>query len=330
VPRGARTMRRRHVRYGAVSAVQVTIRTSSASFPSARVKPSPFRYLKPSSVEEALGCLDEHGSECALLAGGQSLVPLMNFRLVRPEVLIDLNGLEELRGIEVDDGGATIGAMTRQCEIESSKELSVAVPLLVEATPLIGHLQTRSRGTIGGSVAHADPAAEYPAVLVALAGSVVLTSRAGSREVPAEAFFRGPFLTAREPGELVTAVRFAPRSSGRRGAAFLELTRGHRGRALAGVAAAVSIGADGTIDEARLALSGVGPCPIPVAAAAGLHGQPPVEEVFEELAEEVRRTVEPGDDAHGSAAFRRHLAGTLAAQALRRAAKRALDDDEGN
>jgi CO/xanthine dehydrogenase FAD-binding subunit len=292
------------------------------------VKPSPFRYLKPASVEEALGYLDEYGSECALLAGGQSLVPLMNFRLVRPEVLVDLNGLEELRGIEVDDDGATIGAMTRQCEIESSKELSVSVPLLVEATPLIGHFQTRSRGTIGGSVAHADPAAEYPAVLAALTGSVVLTSRAGSREVPAEAFFRGPFRTAREPGELCTAVHLPARAPGRRGAAFLELSRGYRGFALAGVAAEVSLGADGTIEDAQLALAGVGPCPIRVAAASELRGHPPTEEVFEELAREVRRTVDPHDDIHGSAEFRRHLAGTLAARALRRAANRALDGTE--
>lgn len=293
------------------------------------MKPSPFRYLKPTSLEETLGYLDEYGSDCALLAGGQSLVPLMNFRLARPEVVVDLNGLDELRGIEVDDRGATVGAMTRQCEIEFSEELSASVPLLVEATPLIGHFQIRSRGTIGGSVAHADPAAEYPTVVVALAGSVVLTSRAASREVPAEAFFRGPFVTAREPGELVSAVRFPPRS-GRRGVAFLEFTRCHRGIALAGAAADVSVGAEGTIEEARLALAGVGPCPIRVAAAADLHGQLPVEEVFEELAREVRRTVEPGDDAHGSAAFRRHLAGTLAARAFGRATERALAGEEGS
>jgi CO/xanthine dehydrogenase FAD-binding subunit len=291
------------------------------------VKPSPFRYLKPQSLEETLTYLDEYGSECAPLAGGQSLVPLMNFRLARPEVLVDLDGLEELRGIDVDAHGATIGAMTRQREIEFSEVVRTAVPLLVEATPLIGHFQIRSRGTIGGSVAHADPAAEYPTVLVASAASVVLTSRTGSREVRAEAFFQGPFVTACDPGELVTAVRFPLRSSGRRGAAFLEVTRCHRGLALAGAAADVSIGADGTIEEARLALAGVGPCPIRVGAAAGLRGQPPVEEVFEELAGEVRRTVEPHRDVHGSAEFRRHLAGTLAARSLRRAATRALEEE---
>ena len=293
------------------------------------MKPSPFRYLRPESLEEALGYLDEWGSECAPLAGGQSLVPLMNFRVARPELLVDLNGLDGLRGIEVDGLGVTIGAMTRQCEVEFSEELSRAVPLVVEATPLIGHFQIRSRGTIGGSVAHADPAAEYPTVLVALAGSVVLASRIGSREVPAEAFFRGPFVTAREPGELVTAVRFPPQPSGRRGVSFLEFTRGHRGLALAGVAATVSIGAYGTIEEAQLALAGVGPCPIRVAAAADLRGQLPVEEVFEELAREVRRTVEPGGDVHGSAEFRRHLVGILAVGALGRATKRALDGEEG-
>jgi carbon-monoxide dehydrogenase medium subunit len=253
----------------------------------------------------------------------------MNFRVARPEVLIDLEGLDELRGVEIDDRGTTIGAMTRQREIEFSEELRAAVPLLVEATPLIGHFQIRSRGTIGGSVAHADPAAEYPAVLVALAGSVVLTSRTGSREVPAEAFFRGPFLTAREPAELVTAVRFPPQPSGRRGVAFLELTRSHRGLALAGVAAVVSIGAGGTIEEARLALAGVGLCPIRVPAAADLRGRLPVEELFEELAREVRRTVEPGEDVHGSAEFRRHLVGTLAVRALASATQRALDAEEG-
>jgi aerobic carbon-monoxide dehydrogenase medium subunit len=293
------------------------------------VKPSPFRYLKPSSLGETLEYLDDYGAECALLAGGQSLVPLMNFRLARPRVVVDLNGLAELRGIEVDGRGATIGAMTRQCEIEFSEELRDSVPLLVEATPLIGHFQIRSRGTIGGSVANADPAAEYPTVLVALAGSVALTSRAGSREMPAEAFFRGPFLTAREPSELVTGVHFPPQSSERRGFAFLEFTRSHRGLALAGVAATVSIGGDGTIDDARLALAGVGPCPVRVAAAADLRGQLPVHDIFEELAHEVRRTVEPSDDVHGSAEFRRHLAGTLAARALARATKRALDEEEG-
>ena len=308
--------------------MRVTIPNSPASAHPLRVKPNPFRYLKPESLEEALGYLDEHGSECALLAGGQSLVPLMNFRLARPEVVVDLNGLEELRGIEVD-GLTTIGAMTRQCEIEFSEELSAAVPLLVEATPLIGHFQTRSRGTIGGSVAHADPAAEYPTVLVALAGSVVLTSCAGSREVPSEAFFRGPFFTAREPNELVTAVRFAPQSSGRRGVAYLEFTRGHRGPALVAAAATVSIAADGTIDEVQLALAGVGPSPISI-AAAGLCGQFPVESLFEDLAQDVRRSVDPSDDAHGSAVFRRHLAGTLSAQALGRASKRAREAEDGN
>src|SRR6266545_3987923 len=194
------------------------------------MKPSPFRYLKPESLEETLGYLDEWGSECAPLAGGQSLVPLINFRVARPEVLIDLDGLDELRGIEVDDLGATIGAMA---------------------------------------------------------------SHTGTREVPAEAFFRGPFVTAREPGELVTAVRFPPQSPGRCGVAFLEFTRGHRGLALAGVAATVSIRADGTIEDAQLALAGVGPCPIRVAAAADLRGQLPAKGVFEGLAREVRRTVEP-------------------------------------
>jgi carbon-monoxide dehydrogenase medium subunit len=294
------------------------------------MKPSPFRYLKPASLEETLAYLDQYGSECALLAGGQSLVPMMNFRLARPEVLVDLNGLDELRGIEVDDRGVKIGAMTRQCEIEFSAGLRAAVPLLVEATPLIGHFQIRSRGTIGGSVAHADPAAEYPTVLVALAGSVVLTSRFGSREVPAETFFRGPFVTALAPGELCTALRLPSQLWARRGVAFLEVTRGDRGVALAGAAAEVSIGDDGTIEEVRLALAGVGPRPVRVEAAAGLRGQLPGEKVFEELAREVRRTVEPHDDVHGSAEFRRHLAGTLAARALRRATSRALDEEEGS
>jgi len=294
------------------------------------MKPSPFRYLKPASLEETLTHLDEYGTECTLLAGGQSLVPMMNFRLARPEVLVDLNSLDELRGIKVGDRGAQIGAMTRQCEIEYSDTLRATVPLLVEATPLIGSFQIRSRGTIGGSIAHADPAAEYPAVLAALEGSVVLTSRAGSRQVPAQDFFRGPFGTARKPDEVCTAVRIPSRPSERRGVAFLEVTRRHRGLAIAGAAAEVSIGADGTIEDARLALAGVGPCPVRVEAAAGLHGQLPVEQVFEELAQDVRRTVEPHSDVHGSADFRRHLAGTLVVRALLRAMSRALDEREGS
>ena len=294
------------------------------------MKPSRFRYLQPASLEETVAYLDEYGSECALLAGGQSLVPMMNFRLARPKVLVDLNGLDELRRIEVDDRGAEIGAMTRQCEIEFSERLRAAVPLLVEATPLIGHFQIRNRGTIGGSVAHADPAAEYPTVLIALGGSVVLTRLSGSREVQAEEFFRGPFVTALEPTELCTAVRLPSQPWARRGVAFLEVTRRHHDLAIAGAAAEVSIGADGTIEEARLALAGVGPRPVRVEAAAGLRGQLPVEKVFEELAGEVRRTVEPRDDIHGSAEFRRHLAGTLAGWALQRATSRALNEEEGS
>lgn len=156
------------------------------------MKPSPFAYAPPESLEEALVFLDDDGSDCTLLSGGQSLVPMINFRLATPEVLVDLSGLEELRGIRVGDSRVAVGALTRQSEIESSSALAAASPLLVEATRLIGHFQIRACGTIGVSVAHADPAAEYPAVLVVLGGSVMLTRRSGSFEVGAAEFFQGP------------------------------------------------------------------------------------------------------------------------------------------
>jgi aerobic carbon-monoxide dehydrogenase medium subunit len=291
------------------------------------MKPSPFRYVRPASLDEALAFLEEHGSDCALLAGGQSLVPMMNFRLARPEVLVDLNGLDELRGIRNGAGGVEIGAMTRQCEIERSQALRAAAPLLVEATPLIGHFQIRNRGTIGGSVAHADPAAEYPAVLAGLGGSVVLTRRGTSREVRAGEFFRGPFITAIEPGELCTAIRMPASGGERHGVAFLEIARRHGDFAVAGAAAAVWIAPDGAIRDARLALAGVAPTPLAVDVLEWLRGRRFDEAPLDELAESARRVAEPRGDVHGTADYRRHVAGTLAVRALRLAVRRALGEE---
>ena len=196
-----------------------------------------------------------------MLAGGQSLVPLLNFRLVRPAYLVDLNEIAGLDGIRLDDGHLAIGAMTRQRAVETSGLVRQRCPLLAEAMPQIGHVQIRNRGTIGGSLAHADPAAELPAVVAALDGELVLRSARGQRMLKPEQFFVAYLTTAAEPDELLVEVRL-PAMPPRTGSAFLEVSRRHGDFALVGVAATVTLDADGVCTGGALALTGVGPTPV--------------------------------------------------------------------
>jgi carbon-monoxide dehydrogenase medium subunit len=216
------------------------------------MKPAPFEYLAPDSLAAALEALAAHGGEAKLLAGGQSLIPAMNFRLAQPAVLIDLNRVSELDFVERQpDGSVRIGALTRQRRLERDPELARAAPLLAQALPHVAHPQIRNRGTFGGSLAHADPAAELPAVAVALGARLRLRSARGERWVPAEEFFLGLFTTALDPDEaLVEAVLPAPPP--RRGTAFLEIARRHGDYAQVGVAAWVTLAGDGRIAAARL------------------------------------------------------------------------------
>ncbi len=289
------------------------------------MKPAPFLYAAPDTLDEALALLAEHGDEAKPLAGGQSLVPMMNFRLARPAVLVDLNRLGELEFVRRgEDGGLRLGAMTRQARLERDREVAAASPLLAETVPYVAHPQIRNRGTVGGSLAHADPAAELPVVAVALRARLRLVKAGGERWVEAREFFRGLLTTALEPGELVAEMALSP-AAPRTGWSFLEVARRHGDYAQAGVAAVVVLDEDGGCREARLVYLSVGEVPLEAVEAGrllverGLTGEA-IDEAARHAAES---EIEPTGDIHASAAFKRHLARVLTGRALRVARERA-------
>ena len=286
------------------------------------MKPPRFTYHDPRTLPEALDLLRQLGADAKLLAGGQSLIPLLNMRMAQPKHLVDLNRIPELAYIAERDGGIAIGAMTRHRAVERSALVRERCPLLAEAIGYIGHLAIRARGTVGGSVAHADPAAELPAVLAALDGQVTLRGPSGTRVVRSDEFFVTYLTTSAGPDELLSEVLF-PAAPPRSGQAWLELAQRHGDYALAGVGASITLVGDGTIGDARLALIGVGPTPLRARTAEdGLRGERPGPAPFREAARRVAREVEPESDIHTSAEYRRHLAGLLTRQALERAARR--------
>lgn len=283
------------------------------------VKPVPFAYDAPRSVDEALALAAEHGDEAKLLAGGQSLVPLLNFRLLRPARLIDLNGVEALAGI---DAGETLrlGAMTRARALERSPEVAARWPLLVQAMRFSGHPQIRNRGTVGGSCAHADPASELPCALLALDARMRLRSERGERTVDARDFFLSTFWTALEPGELLVEIQ-VPALSSRTGTAFLEYTRVHGDFALAGAAAVVTLGEGGAVERAAVALCAVADRPIRVPdAEAALAGRRLDDDAAREAGALAAAAAEP---TSRDAEYRRALGAELVRRALLDAAGRA-------
>lgn len=283
------------------------------------MKPAPFDYVRPASVDEAIALIDGDEPGTKLLAGGQSLIPTMNFRLAQPSLLVDLADLEELVGIrQREDGGLWIGAMTRQRTVERSELVRRRAPLVADAMPWVAHPQIRNRGTIGGSLAHADPAAELPAVMVALNATMVLRGRDDVRRVPARDFFVGLFTTALEPGELLVAVELPPVPDGAR-FAFEEVARRHGDFALAGVAVALTVTADGSLESAAIALLGVDDVPVLSAAATELVGREPNAETISAAAEATAAALDPPGDIHAGPEYRRHLAGVLTRRALERA-----------
>jgi len=289
------------------------------------MKPPRFDYLLPRTLDEALGLLAQHGEEAKVLAGGQSLVPLLNFRLVRPAYLVDLNDIPGLDGIRVDDDRLAIGAMTRQRVAETSPVVRERCPLLAEAMPQIGHVQVRNRGTIGGSLAHADPAGELPAVMAALDGELILKSRHGERRLRPEQFFVGYLTTAAAPDELLIEAR-VPVTPPRTGTAFMEVSRRHGDFALVGVAATVTVDAGGICTACALAITGVGPTPVVASdAARALVGLKPTADAFADVGRRVATALIPDSDLHASADYRKHLAGVLTRRALARAAERVAD-----
>jgi CO/xanthine dehydrogenase FAD-binding subunit len=286
------------------------------------MKPAPFAYLAPDSLDEALEALRRYGSDGKLLAGGQSLVPLLAMRVARPSVIIDLNRISELVFVRPARGGLAIGAMTRQRAAERSQLVATRAPLLREALRWIGHPQIRNRGTVGGSLAHADPSAELPAAAAVLDARFVLASHRGTRIVDAASFFTGYLTTAIEPDELLTEVRIAPHPPGA-GWAFAEVARRRGDFALVGVAALLRCNGGGRCTEARLAFTGVGPGPVRVPAAESvLAGRPVTEETTAEVQRAVTAALEPESDLHASGDYRRHVAGVLARRAVNQAAER--------
>lgn len=282
------------------------------------MKPAPFDYHAPTTVEETLSLLAEQGGDVKLLAGGQSLVPAMNFRIMQPSVLIDLNAVEELTYIEAgEDGAVHIGAMTRQSAAERHPLVAERLPLLHAALPLIAHPQIRNRGTIGGSMVHADPAAELPVVAVAAGAEMRIKNAEGDRWVEAQEFFQGMFTTVVGPDEVLVAVRF-PAAEPRSGWSFKELARRSGDYALAGVAAGVVLAEDGTCREARLVYLNVGDGPIRAQEAEELlRGEENSRALFEAAAENAaQQEITPYGNVHASPDYQQHLAKVLTVRAL--------------
>jgi CO/xanthine dehydrogenase FAD-binding subunit len=290
------------------------------------MKPAPFEYRAPQSLEEALEHITGSTGDVKLLAGGQSLVPAMNFRIMLPTVLVDLNRLESLDFIEQDaDGWLRIGAMTRQSRIEDDPLVAERAPLLYDAMPLIAHRQIRNRGTIGGSLVHADPAAELPVVAVALGAEMVIRGKSGERTVDAGSFFQGMFTTAVQPDEVLTEVRFPPHG-GRTGWSFKELARRSGDYAMAGVAAVVGLDEAGECERAKLVYLNVGDGPVDATgAAATLVGASGTAEAYEAAADKAASDeIFPYGNVHATPEYQLHLARVLTERALAEAWDRAL------
>jgi carbon-monoxide dehydrogenase medium subunit len=271
------------------------------------VKPPSFGYHRPNSVAEALSVLAELGPDAKVLAGGQSLVPLLNMRLAAPKALVDINRLAELSTVTEDEQAVRVGAVVRHATLARLQ----SAPLLAEATRYVAHPTIRNRGTTVGSLVHADPAAELPAVLLLGGGSVELASASGTRTVPAGDFFVGPMESAIRPGELAIAATF-PAPPPRSGSAFVEVSRRAGDYALAGLALSVTLGADGLISSALACYVSVGPTPLLVDLTDAVSGSTVDWARAGRAAQDV---VEPDDDIHATADYRRHLVGVLTARA---------------
>jgi len=286
------------------------------------VKPPPFRYHRPSTVEEALAVLAEAGHDGKVLAGGQSLVPLLNMRLAAPGQLVDVNRLAELAYVRTGTEAVQVGALARHAEVEHDADAHRAVPLLRQALEDLAHPTIRNRGTVVGSLVHADPSGEMPAVLTLLGGVMELASVKGRRTVPAAEFFVGPLESALRPGELATAAVF-PRPPARSGSAWREVARRRGDYALCGVGVLVTLDQDRRVQAARAACISVGPTPVLVDLAEAVGGRPHDAADWVAAGALVAAAVDPEDDIHATAAYRRHLAGVLTARAGHAAALQA-------
>jgi carbon-monoxide dehydrogenase medium subunit len=291
------------------------------------MKPAPFEYKAPDSIEETLILLREYGSDAKLLAGGQSLVPAMNFRVVQPSMLIDLNQVGELNYIQQENEDLRIGAMTRERRLEFDLLIPKWFPLLAEAMPHVAHPQIRNRGTLGGSLANADPAAELPVIMLALEARLKVGSASGERWVEAHDFFSGMFTTDLAPEEMLVEI-LLPSMQPYTGWSFMEVAPRAGDYALMGVAALVTLDENGVCRQARLVYLNAGDGPVDAKdAAAILKGQIPGDDVMESAADSAsQKEINPFGNIHASPDFQRHLARILTRKALQQAVKRASKD----
>ena len=289
------------------------------------MKPAAFKYALPRTLEEALAVKAEHGEEATFLAGGQSLIPAMNFRLAQPAVLVDINALRELAFIRVDEasGDLRLGALTRHRDLQFDPVIAAAQPLLAETAPNVAHPQIRNRGTLCGNLAHADPASEFPAVMLALNARLRLGSTAGERWLAAEDFFLSVYTTARDDDEMLVEVALPAMAPGT-GTCFLEVARRPGDYAMMGVAAVVVLDDGGTCRDARLAYCSAGETPVAAKqAAAALIGGRVTANDIDGAAAQARQEIAPLGSVHASIDFQRHLAAVLTRRALHTAFERA-------
>jgi CO/xanthine dehydrogenase FAD-binding subunit len=288
------------------------------------VKAAPFEYARAASLAEACDLLARHGGDAKLLAGGQSLVPMMAMRLLRPAWLVDINEIAALKGVAAEADTVRVGACTRQVAIERDDALAVRVPLLRQALAWVGHVQTRNRGTVGGSLAHADPSAELPLAARVLGAQIVLRSKSGARTLRADEFFAGPMMTSVRPDECLEEVRWPAWPERRSGSAFTEISVRHGDFAIVAAAAQVALDAGGRCTRAAFGLGGAGGTPLAFPEiAARLEGTQLEDDAIEDAARAAAAGCDPGSDLHATADYRRHLARVLTARVLRAARERA-------
>jgi aerobic carbon-monoxide dehydrogenase medium subunit len=273
------------------------------------MKASAFAYARATSVADALGLLAMHGDKAKVLSGGQSLMPAMNLRLISPDLIVDIGRLAELRGITVSGDVIRIGALTRHVDLLSSPEIAAHAPLLTEAVAHVAHPAIRNRGTLGGSLAHADPAAELPACMLALGATIIVRSRIGERRIAAAEFFYGIFQTALSAEELLVAVEL-PAAHKKSAYFFHEFSRRHGDYALAGLAAQALV-EDGILSDLRLALFAIGDCPVLAKAANSLVDVPVTPDLLSKVSAALANELDPHTDQQATAAMRRHFAGVL-------------------
>ena len=288
------------------------------------MKAAPFEYVRAASIGEACELLARHGESAKLVAGGQSLVPMMAMRLLRPAWLLDINEIPALKFVAIEKDAARVGACTRQCVVERDPTLAARVPLLPQALAWVGHLQTRNRGTVGGSLAHADPSAELPLVAQVLGARMVMRSAKSTRTLDAAEFFAGPMATAARPDECLEEIHWPIWAERRTGSAFTEISVRHGDFAMVAAAAQVALDGDGRCVRAVFGLGGVGGTPLAFPkVAARLVGDKLDDRAIDAAAATAAAETEPGTDLHATAEYRRHLACVLAARALRAAREKA-------